>query len=152
MKERLNGYKTSPDAYHAILGLQTYVNECGLEHSLMELVKIRASQINGCAYCLHMHLRDARKAGEQEERLDLIAAWEESPLFTDRERAALAWTEALTLVSETHAPDMTYEMLLPHFSEKEIVDLTAMIGTINVWNRMAIGLRTLPAVSKAKAA
>ncbi|MGX1197196.1 carboxymuconolactone decarboxylase family protein [Parvibaculum sp. MBR-TMA-1.3b-4.2] len=152
MKERLDGYKASPDAYHAILGLQNYVNECGLEHSLMELVKIRASQINGCAYCLHMHTRDARKAGESDERMHLLAAWRESPLFTERERAALAWTEALTLVSETEAPDEVYEGLRAHFSEKEIVDLSTAIGTINVWNRLAIGLRTIHPVSTKKAA
>ena len=152
MKERLNGYKASPDAYQAILGLQAYVNECGLDHSLMELVKIRASQINGCAYCLHMHTRDARKAGESEERLHLLAAWRESPLFTEKERAALAWTEALTLVAETQAPDEVYEGLLPHFSGKEIVDLSTAIGTINVWNRLAIGVRTLHPVGKSEAA
>ena len=152
MKERLDGYKASPDAYHAILGLQTYVNECGLEHSLLELVKIRTSQINGCAYCLHMHTRDAHKAGESDERMHLLAAWRESPLFTERERAALAWTEALTLVSETEAPDDIYEGLRPHFSEKEIVDLSTAIGTINVWNRIAIGLRTIHPVSAKEAA
>jgi len=152
MKERLNGYKASPDAYQAILSLQAYVNECGLDHSLMELVKIRASQINGCAYCLHMHTRDARKAGESEERLHLLAAWRESPLFTEKERAALAWTEALTLVAETQAPDEVYEGLLPHFSGKEIVDLSTAIGTINVWNRLAIGVRTLHPVGKSEAA
>jgi AhpD family alkylhydroperoxidase len=130
-----------------MLDLQAKVNASGLEHSLQELVKTRASQINGCAFCLHMHTRDARKAGETEERLYLLDAWRESPLYTDRERAALAWTEALTLVAQTHAPDDVYAQLASQFSEEEQVKLTLLITTINTWNRFAIGFRAVPQVS-----
>jgi AhpD family alkylhydroperoxidase len=123
----------------AMLDLQAKVNTSGLEHSLQELVKTRASQINGCAHCLHMHTRDARKAGETEERLYLLDAWRESPLYTERERAALAWTEALTLISQTHAPDEVYAQLKAQFSEEDQVKLTLLIVAINGWNRIAIG-------------
>ena len=123
----------------------------GLEKSLIELVKTRASQINGCAYCINMHTQDARKQGETEQRLYLLNAWHESPLYTDRERAALAWTEALTLIAETHAPDNLYEDVRAHFSEAETVNLTMLIGAINAWNRLAIAFRAVHPV-KAKAA
>lgn len=139
--ERLNPQEVAPDGYKAVLGLETYVRKSGLEKSLIELVKMRASQINGCAFCLDMHSRDARANGESEQRLYLLNAWHESSLYTPRERAALAWTEALTLVAQTHAPDADYVLLRQHFSEKEIVDLTLLIGVINVWNRIAIGFR-----------
>ena len=102
---------------------------------------MRASQINGCAYCLHVHSTDARRAGETEQRLYLLDAWHESPLYTARERAALAWTEALTRIAETHAPDAIYEEVRRHFADKELVDLTTLIGLINLWNRLAIGFR-----------
>jgi len=146
MQERLDYAKASPEGYRAMLGLQRFVDKCGLEHALMELVKMRASQINGCAYCLKMHSSDARKAGESEERLYLLDAWEEAPVYSPRERAALAWTEALTLVSKSHAPDAVYEEARRHFSEVELVNLTLAIVTINGWNRIAIGFRSVPEI------
>ena len=126
---------------NAGLALNTYVGNCGLEHSLLELVKLRASQVNGCAHCIDMHAKDARKAGETEQRLHLLVAWRESPLFSPRERAALAWTEALTRLADTHAPDSDYDALRAEFSEEEMVKLTVAIGMINVWNRIAVGFR-----------
>ena len=147
MRSRMNYYAAAPETMKAMVALDAHIASCGLEKSLIELVKIRASQINGCAYCLHMHTRDARKAGETEERLHLLAAWRESPLYSARERAALAWTEALTLVAETHAPDEDFDELHPRFSEREIVQLTALIGLINAWNRIAIGFRAVHPVS-----
>jgi len=143
MTSRIQPYAVAKQAIEAMLVPSKYVAESGLEHSLQELVKIRASQINGCANCLHMHTADARKAGETEERIYLLNAWHESLLFTPRERAALAWTEALTLLSETHAPDADYEALQAHFTPKEQVDLTLLIGVINAWNRLAVGFRTV---------
>ncbi len=131
MKPRLNPYQASPEAMKAVAALEAYVKGSGLEPSLIELIKTRASQINGCAYCLHMHTRDARAKGESEERLYLLDAWRESPLYTDRERAALAWTEAVTLVSQTHVPDEVYEAARRHFSEEELVKLTVAVATIN---------------------
>src|SRR5579883_1225620 len=133
MKPRMD-FKAAPGAYQAMAGLQKYVNECGLEHSLLELVKLRASQINGCAYCLDMHSKDARAMGETEQRIYLLPAWREAPFYSDRERAALAWTEAVTLVSETHVPDDIYEEARRHFSEKELIDLTLAVVVINGWN------------------
>ena len=124
-----------------MLGLDRYLRTCGLEGSLLELVKMRSSQINGCAYCLDMHSKDARAAGETEQRLYVLPAWREAPFYTDRERAALAWTEALTLVAETHAPDAVYQQVRQQFNEKELMDLTLAITTINAWNRIAIGFR-----------
>jgi AhpD family alkylhydroperoxidase len=124
----------------------------GLEMSLIELVKMRASQINGCAFCLDMHSKDARKKGETEQRLYLLNAWRESPLYSERERAALAWTEALTLISKTHAPDSVYEVLKEQFTEEEIVKLSMLIVTINGWNRLAIGFRSVHPVEKTSAA
>src|SRR5579871_6690621 len=138
MKPRLNPYQAAPGAMKALMALETEVQHSGLDPTLVELVKIRASQINGCAFCLHMHTRDARARGETEERLYLLDAWRESPLYSDRERAALAWTEALTLVSTTHAPDADYAGLAPHFTDREKVVLTLLITTINAWNRIAI--------------
>jgi len=141
MTNRVNPYAVKAPALQAMIDLETVLAGSGLEYSLYELVKMRASQINGCAFCLHMHSRDTRAAGETEERLHLLAAWRESSLYTDRERAALAWTEALTLISQTHAPDADYEGLTPHFTEVEIVNLTLLIGAINTWNRLAVGFR-----------
>lgn len=141
MERRLNYVKASPATYQALLALQAVVEKSGLEKPLLELIKIRASQINKCAFCLHMHTRDARKAGETEERIYLIDAWRESPLYTDRERAALAWTEALTLLPQTGAPDDVYAQLTAQFSEPEIADLTLAIGAINLWNRFGVGFR-----------
>lgn len=123
-------------------GLQRYVNKCGLEHSLLELVKLRASQINGCAYCLDMHTKDARARGETEQRIYVLPAWHEAPFYTDRERAALAWTEAVTLVAESQVPDEVYEDARRHFSEKELIGLTLAIVTINGWNRLVISSRS----------
>ncbi|MGE0666970.1 MAG: carboxymuconolactone decarboxylase family protein [Sphingomonadales bacterium] len=152
MKTRLNQYLAAPDAIAAVLAVQNYVNDCGLEHSLLELVKIRASQINGCAFCIDMHTRDARAAGETEQRIYLLDAWEEAPVYTDRERAALLWTETLTLISENHAPDHVWEAVKAQFTEKELVDLSVAIGVINTWNRLAIGFRAMPKVEKRAAA
>ena len=126
-----------------MLALDAYIQGCGLEASLIELVKTRASQINGCAYCIDMHVKEGRKAGVSEQRMHLVAAWRESPLFSERERAALAWTEALTLIADTHAPDSDYEALRARFSEEEMVKLSVAIGLINLWNRLVIGLRTV---------
>lgn len=147
MKPRLNHFQAAPGALQAMLALENYVRSSGLEHSLYELVKIRASQINGCAFCLEMHTREARAAGETEARLHLLAAWRESPLYSARERAALAWTEALTLVAETHAPDDVFAEARAHFSEQELVHLTLAIGVINTWNRLAIGFRAVHPVA-----
>lgn len=143
MQNRLDYFAAAPESMQALLALEKHVQKCGLEHSLIELVKTRASQINGCAYCIHMHTRDARAAGESEERLYLLSAWRESPLYTHRERAALAWTEALTQVADTHAPDEDYAEMRQHFTEQEAVQLTLLIGVINIWNRLAIGFRSI---------
>jgi AhpD family alkylhydroperoxidase len=126
----------------ALMALETAIKS-SLEPGLIELVKTRASQINGCAYCLQMHTRDARAHGETEERLYLLSAWEESPLYTERERAALAWTDAVTLVAQTHVPDNVFETLRKQFSDEEIAKLTLLVGTINLWNRMAISFRAV---------
>jgi AhpD family alkylhydroperoxidase len=151
MKARMNYYQAAPDALKALMALENQVRSSGLEQSLIELVKTRASQINGCAYCIVMHTEDARKHGETEQRLYLLSAWREAPVYTERERAALAWTEAVTLISQTHAPDDVYEEVRAHFSETETVNLTMLIATINAWNRLAISFRSVPPV-KAKAA
>jgi AhpD family alkylhydroperoxidase len=151
-EQRLSAPKIAPDGYKALRGVEAYLHHCGLEKPLIELVKMRASQINGCAYCLDMHSKDARRAGETEQRLYLLNAWHEASIYTPRERAALAWTEALTHVAETHAPDDVYASLRPHFSEKEIVDLTILIGMINLWNRLAIGMRNPVVADNAAAA
>jgi AhpD family alkylhydroperoxidase len=152
MKARLIPYDVAPGALKPMIELEKTLKNSGLEHSLLELVKTRASQINGCAYCVHMHTKDARANGESEERLYLLSAWRESPLYSDRERAALAWTEALTHISETRAPDDVYEEVRKHFTEQETVNLTMLIGMINLWNRLAIGMRSVHPVSKPKAA
>jgi AhpD family alkylhydroperoxidase len=143
MTPRLDAAKAAPDAYRAMAALEQYVMGCGLEHGLLHLVKTRASQINGCAFCIHMHTREARAAGESEERLYLLDAWRESPLYTERERAALAWTEALTLITEGHAPDAVYEQARAQFSEADLAKLSLAIGVINTWNRLAIGFRAV---------
>ena len=139
MQSRLDYAQTAPDGLKAMLGLEQYARQSGLEPALRELVKIRASQINGCAFCLDMHTKDARAAGETEQRLYTLPAF-----FSERERAALAWTEAVTRVSESHVPDETYETVREHFTEKELVDLTLAIVAINGWNRLAISFRTVP--------
>ncbi|MGB9232824.1 MAG: carboxymuconolactone decarboxylase family protein [Terriglobales bacterium] len=144
MGERIHYTKVVPVAYHALLGLEKYLRECGLEQRLLNLLKLRASQINGCAYCLDMHWKDLRTMGETEQRLYSLDAWRECPYYSNRERAALAWTEAVTRVSETHVPDEVFEEAKRHFSEKEMADLTVAIATINAWNRLAIAGRTTP--------
>lgn len=144
MQPRIDVAKIDPKAYHAMLGLETYVHGSTLEKPLLELVKMRASQINGCAYCLDMHSKDARAAGETEQRLYELNAWRECPFYSARERAALAWTESLTLVSETHIPDEAFEEVKKNFSEAEIVSLTIAIVAINGWNRIAIATRAVP--------
>ena len=145
MQSRLDAQKASPAAYHAMLALEMSVRKSSkLEPSLIELVRMRASQINGCAYCLDMHSKDARAAGESEQRLYALNAWRETPFFNDRERAALAWTEAVTLVAEGHVPDAVFEEVRPHFSDEELVSLTMAVVTINAWNRLSIAFRTVP--------
>ena len=141
-KARLNPYQAAPEAMNAMLALETYVQQCGLEPALIDLVKTRASQINGCAYCIYMHTREARNRGESEERLYLLDAWHESSLYTDRERAALAWTDAVTRVADTHVPDAVYETVREQFAEDELVKLTLLVSTINAWNRLAISFRS----------
>jgi len=136
--------KVAPAVTQAMSGLERAIHESGLEPSLLELVKTRASQINGCAFCLDMHTKDARARGEAEQRLYALSAWRETPFYTDRERAALAWTEAVTLVSETHIPDDVYEQARQQFSEQELAYLTLAVIAINGWNRLAIGFRTVP--------
>lgn len=144
MKARLDYGKDAPGAYEAMLGLETYLRECGLEHSLIHLIKLRASQINECAYCLDMHWKDSRAAGESEQRLYSLDAWHECPYYTDRERAALAWTDAVTRLADGHVPDDVYESVRPHFSGRELADLTLAVATINAWNRLAIAARMAP--------
>jgi AhpD family alkylhydroperoxidase len=152
MKPRLNPYQAAPGAMKAMMALETEVQQSGLDPAMVELVKIRASQINGCAFCLHMHTRDARAKGETEQRIYLLDAWRESPLYSDRERAALAWTEAVTLVSQTHVPDAVYEQAKAQFSDEELVKLTLLIASINAWNRFAISFRSIHPVTVKAAA
>jgi len=144
MQPRIDYEKTAPGVHQAMLGLEGYMHGCGLEAKLIHLVKLRASQLNGCAYCLDMHWKDLRALGETEQRLYLLDAWEESPFYTDRERAALEWTESVTRVSERHVPDEVYERVRPHFTGKELADLTLVVCTINAWNRLSIAGRTTP--------
>jgi AhpD family alkylhydroperoxidase len=151
MQPRLDFQKVAPQGYRAMAGLEAYIRNSGLEPGLLDLVKLRASQINGCAYCIDMHSKDARAGGETEQRLYGLTAWSETPFYTERERAALKWTEAMTLISETHAPDDVYEEVRRHFSEVEIVSLTMAIVTINGWNRLALGFRTVPGTYEPKA-
>ena len=149
MEERIHYAKVSPLAYHAMMGLEKYLDACGLEKGLLHLIKMRASQINGCAYCIDMHSKDLRAMGETEQRIYSLDAWEECPYYSDRERAALAWTDAVTRVSETHVPDAVYNEVKKEFSEKELADLTVAVATINAWNRLAISGRTPPGTYQA---
>lgn len=142
MSPRMHYQKVAPDAYRAMASLEGYVHQCGLERSLLELVKMRASQINGCAFCLDMHSKDARAAGETEQRLYVLDAWREAPFYSERERAALAWVEALTRVAENHVPDEVYNEARLHFGERELVDLSLAVVAINGWNRLAIAFRS----------
>jgi AhpD family alkylhydroperoxidase len=145
MEARLNTQQASPAAYAAMTDLETFVRKASkLEPSLVELVKVRASQINGCAYCIDIHTKDARSEGETEQRLYALTSWRETPFFTAQERAALAWTEALTLIAEGHVPDDIYELAKQSFSDEELVNLTLAVITINGWNRLAISFRSVP--------
>ena len=144
MEPRIAYTKYSSNALHALYALEKHIKASGLEEKLLHLIKLRASQINGCAYCIDMHSKDARAAGDTEMRLYALNAWRETPFFTPRERAALAWTEALTLISENHAPDELYEATCKEFNEQELVDLTYAIAAINAWNRLAISMRVVP--------
>jgi AhpD family alkylhydroperoxidase len=145
MEARLNLMKVAPKgAYEAVAALRRYVNSSGLEHTLLQLVEIRASQINGCAYCIDMHTKDARALGESEQRIYLLDAWRESPFYTERERAALEWTEALTLVAESHVPDEVYASAKKQFSPEELVNLSLAVSAINTWNRLCIAFRSQP--------
>ena len=144
MQSRIDFYTASPDALKAMIALETAVSKLPLEKNLVELVKLRASQINGCAFCIDMHTADAIKGGETPRRLFAVTAWREAPFFTERERAALLWTESLTQLSLTHAPDEDYEVVSVQFTPKEMVDLTVAISTINSWNRLAVGFRKMP--------
>ena len=152
MQARLDPRAAAPEPMQAMLTLESTLAKSGLEPSLIDLVRTRASQINGCAYCLHMHTREARQHGEKQERLDVLAAWRESPLYSARERAALAWAEALTLIVDTHAPDAVYEEVRRQFDEAEVVKLTLAIAMINAWNRISIGFRSVHPVARASAA
>jgi AhpD family alkylhydroperoxidase len=144
MTPRIDFQKTSPKPLQLMLAIEGYLRTCGLDHGLLHLIKLRASQINGCAYCIDMHSKDARAGGESEQRLYALNAWEETPFYSDRERAALAWTEALTLVTEGHVPDAAYNAVREHFSADELVNLSLAITTINAWNRLSIAFRAVP--------
>ena len=142
MRELLNYAKSSPGAIAALRGVETYVRGCGLDNALLELVRMRASQINGCAYCIDMHSKDARASGETEQRLYALSAWRDAPFFDEREQAALAWTEAVTSIADAPVPEQLYDDLRRHYSEKEIVDLTLAVIAINSWNRLAATFRS----------
>jgi AhpD family alkylhydroperoxidase len=145
MEPRLNNYEAASDAMQALLTLEATVRTLGIDPRLLDLIKLRASQINGCAYCVDMHAAELRKAGETERRMDALCVWRDTPFFTVRERAVLAWTEAVTRISETHAPDEDYEALKREFSERERANITLAIATINCWNRVSIAFRKMPA-------
>jgi AhpD family alkylhydroperoxidase len=144
MKSRLNYAKAAPGLFQAMDALDNYLAACGLDHALLDLIRFRASQINGCAYCLDMHSKDLRARGESEQRLYSLDAWRECPYYTDRERAALSWVEAVTLITDGHVPESVYQEVRPHFSEKELADLTLAVATINAWNRLSIAGRLVP--------
>jgi AhpD family alkylhydroperoxidase len=141
MQPRIDYHKAAPDAVRAVLGLEKFVHASGIAPRLIHLIKLRASQLNGCAYCVDMHVKEARKDGESEQRLHLLSVWRESPLYSDEERAVLAWTESLTNLAETKAPDEDFEPLRRFFSDEEITKLSVVIAAINVWNRLAVGFR-----------
>jgi AhpD family alkylhydroperoxidase len=148
MTPRLNIFQAAPEGSQAMLAVEAAIEKSGLEHGLLELVRLRASQINGCAFCLHMHVKDALKHGEAGIRVALLDGWRDSPLFSDRERAALNWTEALTRVAKTHAPDADYAMLKAQFNDSETAHLTLLIGANNLWNRVQVGLRAVHPVEQ----
>ena len=144
MEPRIDYLKTARGAYHAMLGIEHYLQQCGLEESLQNLIKLRVSQLNGCAYCIDMHWKDLRAAGESEQRLYGLDAWEESPYYTDRERAALAWAESVTNIQDGHVPDAVFEHVRKFFTDQELADLTLAVTAINSWNRLSIAARTVP--------
>ncbi len=150
MRSRMNYAKASPGAMQAMDALETYLERCGIEPALQDLVRLRASQLNGCAYCVDMHSLDARARGETEQRLYALPVWAETPFFSERERAALLWTEKLTLISLDHVPEGVYEQVRPHFTDEELADLTLLIATINAWNRFGISFRDVPGRYKPK--
>jgi AhpD family alkylhydroperoxidase len=144
MEPRIDYLKVARGAYHAMLGIEHYLDQCGLERTLMDLIKLRVSQLNGCAYCIDMHWKDLRAAGESEQRLYGLDAWEESPYYSDRERAGLAWAEAVTNIQDGHVSDAVFEHVQKSFNEKELADLTLAVTAINSWNRLSIAARTVP--------
>ena len=144
MKARMEYWKAAPGGFKAMSAVETYLHESGLPLPLLHMVKLRASQINGCSYCIDMHWKDARAVGETEQRLYGLDAWREAPYYSDRERAALEWTEALTNITDGHVPDALFDAVRPHFSDKELADLTWAIAAINAWNRVAIAFRSEP--------
>lgn len=143
MQQRFDYYKADPASIQAMLAMEKHVSGSTLDHGLRELIKLRASQINGCAYCVDMHSKDLLKHGETQQRLNVVCVWRESPAFTEKERAALAWTEAVTLVSQTGVPDEVYEEFARHYTEQERVQITLLIGAINIWNRLAVSFRAV---------
>ena len=144
MEPRIDYLKSARGAYHAMLGIEHYLQQCGLEESLQNLIKLRVSQVNGCAYCIDMHWKDLKAAGEAEQRLYGLDAWEESPYYTERERAGLAWAESVTNIQEGHVPDGVFERVKEFFNDKELADLTLAVTAINSWNRLSIAARTVP--------
>ena len=144
MQPRINITAISPGLYKAMIGLEQYLATSSIDKKLLTLMKLRASQINGCAYCIDMHWKDLRELGEPEQRLYGLDAWRESPYYTDRERAALDWTEAVTLIAEDHVPDSVYDRVRSHFNEQQLADLTFAVAAINAWNRLTIASRTTP--------
>ncbi len=144
MQTRLDFAAADKETYRVMAAVETHIAKGTLDHLLKELVRLRASQINGCAFCLDMHVADARKAGESERRLATVSAWRETPFFSDKERAALEWTESLTLVADSRVPDAVWEAVRPHFSDAELIELTLLITSINSWNRFAVAFRKMP--------
>ena len=143
MQPRLNFAKASQDAYKAVLDLENYVQASGLERRFIHLIKLRASIINHCAYCIDMHVKESRNDGLSEQWINLVSAWEESPIYDEKERALLTWVDAVTRVADTHVPDSAYETLKAHFSEEEMMKISVAIGVINVWNRLCVGFRAM---------
>ncbi|MFA6114730.1 MAG: carboxymuconolactone decarboxylase family protein [Sphingomonas sp.] len=152
MTPRMNIFQVAPEGSKAMLAVEASIEKSGIEHGLLELVRLRASQINGCSFCVYMHVKDATKHGESDMRIHMLDGWRDSPLFTDRERAALNWTESLTRIAKTHAPDADYALLQSQFNETEIAYLTLLIGAINLWNRVQISLRAVHPIEESVAA
>lgn len=148
MQPRFNFAKASPDAYKAVVALEEFVQKSGLERRFIHLIKLRASIINGCAYCVDMHVKESRHDGLSEQWINMMSVWKESPVYDARERALLGWVDAVTNIAQTGAPDDAYEALRAHFSEEEMTKITVAIGTINVWNRLAVGFRSPHPIDK----